>query len=142
MTFTRVPDFDDTSARKGRCYILNIPKPAEDQGVFRGPSIDFEGHLDISERAIREAAHEIGMIDADKAAALAADLTEAREALGRALDERDDYRRRLQGMILENAELVTQVQRWQAWADQDEVPVDEAGNVVVSLDELVESELS
>lgn len=139
--FTRIPDFDDTSARKGRCYILNIPRPEEDEGVFRGPMIDFEGFMDVSERAIKEAASELGWISAEKAkeykdACLAALKAEAERQV-----ERDDYKRRLQDMIMENAELVTEVQRWRAWGEEDS-EVDDEGNIIVSLDALIEDELS
>jgi hypothetical protein len=117
MVFTRIPDFDDTSAKKGRCYVMNIPKPEEDEGVFRGPLIDFEGFLDISERAIREAAREIGMLDADKATALKRELAAAEVRADLAETNAAEMRSRLEQMILENAELVTEVQHWREWRE-------------------------
>lgn len=110
--FTHIPDFDETSARRGVCYILNIPKPPEDSGVFRGPAIDHEGFLDISERAIREAAQSIGMLAPAQAAALRQQAEDAAAAAAAAETERANYKARLEQMIQENAELLAELQAY------------------------------
>lgn len=64
MQLTKFPEFDHLSARGATCYLLNIPRPKEDDYIVRtGVDIDFEGVLDLSVRAIKELARFIGWED-------------------------------------------------------------------------------
>lgn len=61
-------DFHVTrSAGNGLCYICNCKKQPGDPGIFRAGAIDWEGQLDICVRCIQHAAHQLGMIDTDRA---------------------------------------------------------------------------
>lgn len=67
MSFQLVEDgdFSLASAGKGLCYVTGETKQPGDRGIFRGPTIEYEGFLDVSLRCITNAASELGWRSAD-----------------------------------------------------------------------------
>lgn len=68
MSFNLIQDgdFGSSSARPGLCYVTGERKQPGDRGIFRGPTIEWEGFLDVSQRCITNAAESIGWISPDK----------------------------------------------------------------------------
>lgn len=87
MPLRLISDFDLQSREGAKCSVNGTIKRPEDPGVFRGPLIDMEGYFDICADVIREAAHELGMIDEDRAAEIVGVLT-ATEVENTALRDR------------------------------------------------------
>ena len=117
--FQVIPDFDHQSARPV-CYVSNLPKqyrktPQQkesqlDEFILRGPSIDFEGHLDIRPAVILQTAQELGMVPAEEVDRLVRRLSEVEEGLKNAEYQATAANSRLTDQILQNAEQIVEIQ--------------------------------
>lgn len=104
MTFRFIPgaDFDSTSAGGPLCYITGERKQEDDPGIFRGPVINYEGHLDVTVRCITNAAAKIGWLGPERYEEIEVRLRAAVEDY-EALKVRYDTQRELLLQLMEDA---------------------------------------
>lgn len=153
--FQIIPDFDGQSANGARCYFTNLsrqkadPKrpqqqPHEvDEFVLRGPAISFEGFMDIRPAVIIDTAREVfGMWTAESVEDLTYANSLLKETLAAESKRADDAEQRLKDMILANAEMIVQQQALSDELGQAYEDLYDGDVELVSLEELVEEELS
>lgn len=70
-------DFDAGSAGKGVCFVSGQPKRPTDKGIFRGPEIEHVGYLDVCQKAIENAARDLGWVPPEQHEAEVNDLKAA-----------------------------------------------------------------
>lgn len=117
--FHPAPDFDGDFRLGGRCSGCHCGKMPDDAFVLRGPAIHLEGFFGLCLTCLRELSREhLQTVPAEEHAAVVSHARHLEAEMAVRDQMLSDAKHRVEQLILQNAELITERDRLQAFYDE------------------------